>query len=259
MRTFLAFLTLFISQLFHTAQAQDWFVEKYEARWEEDGARYRRDYRINHDTIEHFKFYRTEIYFGSRDQALVASAFGTTSSPLGVPFSMIADDHQGVHLWEHGNGPVRMGRLTKYSPYFFEGFVGEGYPADTFDIFMFHVDTSATLGIIDGAKIYMQAISVYNYHYSERNDLPPVSVEKVATDNALTVYPSPARGHIRLKYPQVGQRPLVYHIYNVKGQLIARGSAGENTNINVAFLAPGAYMVGVDTGKGRMYQKFIKQ
>ena len=70
---------------------------------------------------------------------------------------------------------------------------------------------------------------------------------------ALTLYPNPAKGLVRMK----SDTPVAVHVHDIVGRHVAAFTLNEEQTLDVSDWAPGIYMVTASTGTHSHTQKLI--
>ena len=90
-------------------------------------------------------------------------------------------------------------------------------------------------------------------------DVTVGTVEAPQYEKPVNVYPNPAASFINFSNLPLHSASLI-SIYNMKGQILAHTSInGTAPGIDISQLAPGIYTVKIQTDKGILYEKLIRQ
>ena len=87
-----------------------------------------------------------------------------------------------------------------------------------------------------------------------------VSVNDIANENTLSIYPNPASENITINFSSTSKH-ISIKIYDATGRLvknIENVKSGENT-INISELESGLYLINVNDGKSSVTKRFVKQ
>ncbi|MDF2435978.1 MAG: hypothetical protein K0Q95_354 [Bacteroidota bacterium] len=77
----------------------------------------------------------------------------------------------------------------------------------------------------------------------------------------FNIYPNPANETLNIRYTSMANEPVLIELYNIQGMLLNKmviNSKGE-TNISIADLTPGLYLLKASDGNSTSVQRFVKQ
>lgn len=89
------------------------------------------------------------------------------------------------------------------------------------------------------------------------NSNMPTSVNQLAQELQLTIYPNPATSYLALR--SNGKKQLHYQVTDISGRTLAQGSFTGDTRIDIAPLSTGLYLIRLNNGKEQYMSKFRKQ
>lgn len=191
------------------------------------------------------------------DTAFNISVLDTLSNKLDVTtFKTIASSHAASHTILDGPGGQKVLRFDfkdihlpdKNSPNFNKGFV------------QFSINVKKGLApltpISNRAGIYFDVNPPIITNYAE-NRIRPVSVNDVAINNQVTVYPNPVTDVLTIQMDNGGYDVL--RLLNSMGQVVAQQSISNNTTtINMSHLSTGIYYLQL-TGKNNTITQKIEK
>lgn len=88
---------------------------------------------------------------------------------------------------------------------------------------------------------------------------PGVNVNEYLTEAALSLYPNPSYGYLNIGLSGAMDRTVDMMIYDLRGKQVRSGQiTGAHTTLDVVDLAPGTYVLRLETGGETITRKFVK-
>jgi hypothetical protein len=153
-----------------------------------------------------------------------------------------------------------------------EGYYWWGARAEDVDMayldslyFTITVNTDDQLG-----EFYLQ-YTVGDIEYWERNPVhfksapmqititPPVGINSLLNDEAISVYPNPSYGHLNIKLDAYNGEVVNYMIYDLRGrEVMSSQITNSHTMLDLVKLVPGVYVIRLESGDEILTHKFLK-
>ena len=129
------------------------------------------------------------------------------------------------------------------------------YPVDTTDsVTILRVTFASSNGgltkAVDSSTLYVDDITMTST--AEPIQIVHTGVHMIAADNAVKVYPNPAKGLLYIDGPK--DASITCSIYSLSGQLVQSGQFNSKGSIDVSALPPAEYVYSVADASGNMLQ-----
>ena len=118
-------------------------------------------------------------------------------------------------------------------------------------------DESQTLDVYDGNIHFIEVVAVYENGMTSLGTITSIndseSVEEI-TANSLNIYPNPANDVLKIETEYEINEIAIYDIYGRRQVAVT-----PSRQIDVADLTSGVYFIKINTEKGNIVKRFIKQ
>ena len=119
----------------------------------------------------------------------------------------------------------------------------------------FHTDANTNLQNVTGGT---QPFSYYYIDDISVVDCSAIGINEINMFSEINVYPNPATNELNVESLKANVESIA--IYNVLGcEILKQVQNGKNTTLDISFFAKGIYFVEVQTKKGIIRNKFVKE